>query len=452
MKRMAWLGMIVLLVACTTAWAAPKSPNFVLLFADDLGYGDLSCYGHPTIYTPHLDRMATQGIKLTSFYAATCCSPSRASLLTGRYAPRTGVYRVLFPKDTIGLPASEVTLAEALKERGYRTACIGKWHLGHREGFLPNDHGFDEYFGLLYSNDMMKPWVNTDEPLKLYRNKEAIEYPVKQETLTDRYTDEAIKFIRKSKDSPFFLYLPYTMPHLPLAVSEKFKGRSYNGLYGDVIETIDWSVGQILQVLQEEGLDDNTLVVFTSDNGPWTNPPKRMLQNGVERWHAGLPGPLKAAKGSTYEGGMRVPCIVRWPGRVPEGQVSAEIASTMDLYTTFIKLAGGEVPSDRPVDGIDIFPLLAGKELSPRDHLFYFNYEKAIEAIRVGPWKLRQKRVSEEEAETGGIPPAELFNLEVDPGEKYNVAQDYPKVVAALQQKWKDFSSEFYKSLRKNAP
>ncbi|MGH9341218.1 MAG: sulfatase family protein [Acidobacteriota bacterium] len=392
----------------------------------------MGSFGHPTIRTLNLDRMAFEGIRLTSFYAAPSCSPSRAALLTGRYPVRSGISRVLGPDSDRGLPPSEVTLAERLKSRNYRTVAIGKWHLGTEEEYLPTSNGFDEYFGLLYSNDMQPPWVQTERPLKLYRNSEPVGYPVNQATLTERYTEEAIKFIRDAQDQPFFLYLPYTMPHVPISVSERFAGQSRNGLYGDVIETIDWSVGQILQALKQEGLDENTLVVFTSDNGPWLNMPERMFGEGIVKpWHAGSPGPLRGWKGTTYEGGMRVPFIARWPNRIPAGQTSAEPTSVMDLYATFLSLAGAQIPQDRPVDGRDITPLLTEGAASPHQALYYFSGE-LLEGVREGPWKLRIARDSA----------LELFNLEVDPSERYNLAGQNPEIVTRLRSRMEAFAEE----------
>ncbi len=429
----------LLLQACVTADAersadgASTPPNIVILFADDLGYGDLSSYGHPTIRTPHLDGMAQEGMRMTSFYtAAPSCTPSRAALLTGRYPVRVGLPHVLMPDVENGLPPEEITLAEALKEEGYRTMAVGKWHLGHaRPALMPTANGFDRYFGLLYSNDMIRPWVQTDRPLELYRDTEPVGDPGDQSMLTVRYTEEAVDFIREDRSEPFFLYLAYSMPHLPINTADRFRGRSRAGLYGDVIETIDWSAGRVLQALQEEGLDENTIVVFTSDNGPWLNLPDRMLQAGNEPWHAGSPGLLRGAKATTYEGGMRVPGIVRWPGRIPAGQVSAEIATTMDLYPTLLNAAGAEVPRDRPVDGADIMPLLTGSvDASPTRGLYYFQGTE-LQGVRDGRWKLR---VTGEEVE--------LFDLEVDPSERYNVAEAHSGVVARLREEMRRFDED----------
>ncbi len=425
--------------ACTTPEAnEPGPPNIVLIFADDLGYGDLSSYGHPTIHTPRLDRMAQEGIKLTAFYvAAAACTPSRAALLTGRYPIRSGMVHVLGPDAEHGLPASEVTLAEALKAQGYQTTAIGKWHLGAQDGFFPTENDFDTYYGILYSNDMMPPWVQTQRPLELWRDTEPIEHPVDQTTLTKRYTEEAVQFIRAAKDAPFFLYLAHSMPHVPLFRSDDFVGHSKGGLYGDVIEEIDWSAGRILDVLEEQGLTDNTLVIFTSDNGPWSEMPDRMFQEDkVKPWDAGTTGPLRGTKHTTYEGGHRVPGIAYWPGRIPPGQVSNELATTMDLYTTLLKLAGADVPQDRVVDGKDIMALLEGKAASPHDHFFYFRNER-LHAVRDAVWKLRIRQTDPAQPAT-----PELYNLSIDPYERFNVAEGHPDVVERLQAQMTAFAEE----------
>ena len=334
------------------ARAASRPPNFVIIFTDDQGYADVGCFGAPDIKTPRLDRMAAEGIRFTDFYsAAPVCTPSRAALMTGCYPQRIGMAdmprekgrgHVIFPDMTCGLNPNEITIAELLKGRGYATACVGKWHLGHMPAFLPTRHGFDLYFGIPYSNDM--------KPTPLLRNEVTIEEPVNQDTLTERYTEEAVQFIRENKDRPFFLYMPHNMPHTPLHVSDRFRGKSAGGLYGDVIEMIDWSAGAVLDAIAEYGIDDNTLVVFTSDNGPWYS----------QGEHGGHASPLRAGKGTTYEGGMREPCIMRWPGRIPAGFSCHELATAMDLFPTLGTLAGASLPTDRIIDGKDIFPLMAG--------------------------------------------------------------------------------------------
>lgn len=426
-------------------WSAraqrPDRPNIVVLFADDLGYGDIATFGHPTIRTPHLDRMASEGMRLTSFYAQPVCSPSRAALLTGRYPVRSGVTRVYFPNDTTGMPPSEVTLAEALRARGYRSIAIGKWHLGHLAPFLPTAQGFDAYYGVPYSNDMDR---NVGPPIPLMRDGRVVEQPAEQSTLTRRYTEEAVRFVRENRARPFFLYLAYTMPHLPLHVSPAFAGRSRAGRYGDVVEEMDWSVGQVLQALKREGLDRRTIVMFTSDNGPWTGFPAEAFRRayGTRPWDTGSAGPLRGAKASTYEGGVREPAIVRWPGVVPAGRTTAEIASTMDLFPTFVRLAGGQVPNDRPIDGRDIGALLTGRaDTLPVTALYYYR-GAALEGVREGRWKLRLSRDQRADLRTGDPLSAELFDLEVDPGERFNVAAAHVEVVERLRARMERFARE----------
>jgi arylsulfatase A len=448
---------VALVVGCTRAGGEPAHvvsaaaasaadrPNIVLIFTDDMGYGDLSSYGHPTIRTPRLDRMAREGIRLTSFYvAAAVCTPSRAGLLTGRHAIRSGMSRVLVPASQTGLPQSEITLARALKERGYRTAAIGKWHLGHLPEFLPTAHGFDTYFGIPYSNDMDNVERGDPATIPLMRDTEVIEEDVDQSTITSRYTEEAIAFMREAArhGEPFFVYLAHTMPHLPLYVSEPFRGSSRAGLYGDVIEELDWSTGQVLDAVRDLGLDANTLVIFTSDNGPWLTFGERWVREyGSRLWHGGSAGHLRGAKSSTYEGGVRVPAIVRWPGVVPPGLESAEIATAMDLFPTLIGIAGGEVPTDRPLDGQDLMPLLTGQGSSPTREYFYFRTE-ILEGVREGRWKLRIASHFRSDVPAGAAPSAELFDLDVDPGERFNMADENPQVVQRLRQRMQAFARE----------
>ncbi|MFO8013551.1 MAG: sulfatase [Phycisphaerae bacterium] len=413
------------LLGCRARAGAPGTdgrPNIVMLFADDVGWGDLGCFGHPTVQTPHLDRMADEGMRLTSFYSAPWCVPARIQLMTGRYPPRTGIGGTSVGGSG-GIPDREVTLAEALKAAGYRTGMMGKWHLGYaKDAYLPTGQGFDYYFGLPYSNDMRKPWVNTDVPLWLYENTKKVEHPVNQDTLTTRYTEHAVDFIRKNRDGPFFLYLAYAMAHLPIHTTEQFRGTSRAGLYGDVMATIDWSAGQILSTLKELGLDENTIVCFTSDNGPWLNLPKRMLQGGNQPWHQGTPGALRGWKHTTYEGGLREPTIVRWPGRIPPNRDSSDMACLLDLYVTFVKLGGGDLP-DHPVDGLDLMPWLEGKaDRSPRKEFFYVLHNR-VEAVRDEEWKLRTR---------DGV---ELFNLQSDPSERYNRAEEKPEIVERLHKR-----------------
>jgi len=402
---------------CTPVEAQAPPPNFIIILADDLGYQDLSCYGAPLINTPRLDNMASEGMKFTDFHtSAPVCTPTRASLMTGCYPLRVGLPAVLNYKSKIGINSNEVTLAELLKSRGYATACIGKWHLGWQKQFLPTRHGFDYYYGLPYSNDM-----NYENfPVPLFRNERIIEQPVNQETLTERYTAEAIRFITENRHKPFLLYLPHTFPHVPLHVSERFKGRSKGGLYGDVVETIDWSTGEILDTLKKLGLDGNTLVVFTSDNGPW-------LQ---KKEQGGSALPLRNGKGSTWEGGFRVPCIMRWPGRIPAGAVCDQFASVMDFLPTFARLAGTSAPTDRIIDGKNIWPLMSGQKgaVSPYEVFFMYRGER-LEAVRMGKWKLALPR---EEVGTREPVPLSLYNLEEDIGETTDVSKHYPSIVKRL--------------------
>lgn len=417
--------------------SARGKPNFIIVFADDLGYGDLGCYGHPTIRTPNLDRMAAEGQRWTDFYVgASVCTPSRAALLTGRLPIRSGMCndsrRVLFPDSAGGLPQGEITIAKALKGQGYTSACIGKWHLGHLPQYLPTHNGFDSFFGLPYSNDMDRVggpqgraafWEPKFEywNVPLMRNEEIIERPADQNTLTKRYTEAAVRFIERSKDRPFFLYLAHTMVHVPLFASDEFRGKSPRGLYGDTVEEIDWSVGRILETLRREGLDQNTFVVFTSDNGPWLPYDQ----------HGGSAGLLREGKGCTYEGGMREPCLMWWPGTIRPAVVH-DLGTTMDLYTTMVKLAGGRPPTDRVVDGLDLRPVLYGEGPSPRDTVFYYRGTKLF-AVRKGPYKAHFITQSG----YGGDKPVEhdpplLYHLGHDPSEKHDVAKDHPAVIAEI--------------------
>jgi arylsulfatase A-like enzyme len=439
MRRM--ISPWILLVCCLGAASAADTPNFVVIFCDDLGYGDLACFGHPTIKTPNLDRMAAEGMRFTQFYSAcSVCTPSRAALLTGRLPIRNGMCstkrRVLFPDSAGGIPASEVTLAEALKDQGYQTACVGKWHLGHLPQYLPTSNGFDQYFGIPYSNDMdrlatapkyrqanFQPRIEYFN-VPLMRGQEIIERPADQSTITKRYTSAAIKFIQQHAEDPFFVYLAHSMPHVPLFASSDFVGTSRRGTYGDVVEEIDWSVGQILQTLRDADLSEKTLVFFTSDNGPWL----------VFDQIGGSAGLLRAGKGSTWEGGQREPTVAWWPGHIPAGKVCQEIGSTMDIYTTCVNLAGGQVPDDRTVDGVDLTPTLLREEPSPRDHMFFYRGQE-LYAVRLGAFKahfITQTAYLGESA-VKHDPPI-LHNLEVDPSERFDVAAQHPDVLAAIQE------------------
>ena len=410
-------AMFICLLANVSGFAAkPAKPNFVVILIDDLGYGDIGPYGSKLNRTPHLDRMAAEGMKLTSFYGAPVCTPSRAQMMTGCYAKRVSLPNVIFPSCPIGISDQEHTVAELLKKQGYATMAIGKWHLGDQPKFLPTEHGFDHYLGLPYSNDMggaVKPVPKGQgkPPLPLLRDGKVIEAPAEQNTLTTRYTEAAVKFIQENKDRPFFLYMPHTAVHVPLHPGKAFDGKSTNGKYGDWVEETDWSVGQILATLKDLKIDSRTLVLFTSDNGPWLTQGK----NG------GVAGPLRGGKGSTWEGGVRVPTVAWWPGRIAAGAVCDAPVSEMDVLPTLVSLAGGSVPQDRKIDGKDIWPLLSGQSKdSPHDALFYFNGNK-LEAVRVGEWKLRL---------AGG----ELYNLNREISETTNVAADHPDVIAKLRE------------------
>ncbi len=423
--------------------AADVKPNFVVIFCDDLGYGDLGCFGHPTIATPQLDRMANEGMRWLQFYAAApVCTPSRAALMTGRLPLRNGMCsgkrRVLFPDSKGGLLQEEVTVPEMLREVGYRTGCVGKWHLGHLPQFLPTEHGFDSYFGIPYSNDMDRVesapqgMAAIFEPkseyfnVPLLRDQEVVERPAEQSTLTQRYTAEALKFIKADSEKPFFLYLAHSMPHVPLFRSPEFAEHSRRGLYGDVVEEIDWSVGQILEALRTSGLSKNTLVVFTSDNGPWLS----------QKDHGGSAGLLREGKGTTWEGGMREPTIMWWPETIQAGTATRALGSTLDLMATFAALSGGQTPSDRVLDSINLTPVIRGEEVAPRDSMFYYRaYE--LMAVRHGPWKVHfqlQGSYGTAPNKLTKCEPPELYHLEQDPSELYNIAKDHPEVVAKIEQ------------------
>ena len=422
------LGLLIAGAAITSVRAEETPlPSIVILLADDLGYGDLGCFGHPTIRTPNLDRMAAEGVKFTQYYAWCYCTPSRAALLLGRLPVRSGLNRVLGARSTGGIPDGETTLAEALKARGYATMCIGKWHLGHHPRFLPTRHGFDHYLGIPYSNDMDRA-DQGEPPIPLMRDETVIEQPAVQDTLTRRYTEEALKFIRDHaalarQGQPFFLYLPYTFPHVPLHASPAFRGKSPRGLYGDVVEELDASVGQVLQVLRQEQLAGSTLVVFTSDNGPWLS----------QKLDAGSAGLLREGKITTWEGGVRVPCLAWWPGTIAPGRVVQDLASELDLFATCIELAGGRLPADRPYDSHSLVPLFRGTGSGSRNEVFYY-FDDQVTAVRQGPWKLHQKTIEAASGQTKSqiqSPPL-LFNLATDPSERFNVALEHPDVVERL--------------------
>ena len=438
---------------------APGRPNIVLILADDLGYGDLGCYGHPRFRTPHLDRMAAEGVRLTQFNTPMpFCAPTRAALLTGRYPARCGLTANPTPDadplaDALGLPLAEVTLAQLLQAAGYATGMIGKWHLGHgRPEFLPTRRGFDEYLGILYSNDM--------RPVRLLDGEHVVEYPVVQATLTRRYTERALTFLERHRDRPFFLYLAHAMPHKPLACSEDFYRKSGAGLYGDVLAELDASVGRVLGKLEDLGLEGRTLVIFTSDNGPW---------------YGGSTGGLRGMKGTSWEGGYRVPCIVRWPGRLPAGRVVPAPAVTMDLFATALAVAGAAPPDDRTIDGKDLLPLLEGRAKGAHDVIFGQQGAR-LATVHDGRWKLHVLPASDRREpmpegrwvdprgpdgvtllapyeqyqptdypglRTGDAPRApSLFDLEHDPGEQHDVAAEHPEVVARLKARCEEMTQQ----------
>ncbi len=443
--RIVWpLALAVSLAGCEVPprddSAAERPPNVVIVFVDDVGYGDLGSYGHPTIRTPNLDRMAAEGLKLTGFYAAApSCSPSRAGLLTGRYPVRAGILWALGPDERRGLSAEEWTLAEALRERGYRTAAVGKWHLGSWPGFYPTEHGFDSFFGLLYSNDMIRPWVQTDRPLELWRDSVPVEHPVEQATLTRRYTEEAVSIIRSAaaEDQPLFLYLAHSMAHVPLHRSPEFEGHSAGGKYGDVIEELDWSMGEVLEAIRAAGADRNTFVFFTSDNGPWSEMPDRMFSGGeIRPWDAGTSGPLRGSKATTWEGGLRVPAIAWWPGRIPAGRSASDLATALDLFPSIAGLAGAAADPDRPLDGRDIMSWLEGVG-EPPEGLFFYVDPDVVRGVRDGRWKLVLRR----DGPDAPLAP-ELYDLASDPYERFDVAVDYPDVVERLHREMTSFAEQ----------
>jgi len=423
-------------------------PNVIIIFTDDLGYGDLSSYGAPNIRTPNLDKMAAEGQKWTNFYAAaSVCTPSRAGLVTGRYPVRSGmasdVTGVLFPSSKGGLPKREITIAEQLKKAGYQTALIGKWHLGHLDSYLPTNHGFDYYYGIPYSNDMDRTPQNPQEdnywegywdfaddhiPIDYYnvplmRNTEIIERPADQNTITRRYTEESLSFIREHSDEPFFLILAHSLPHIPLFASDEFTGRSDAGLYGDVIEEIDHGVGQIINKLKELEIEEQTLVVFTSDNGPWL----------AFRTHGGSSGLLRAGKGMTWEGGVRVPAVFWWPGTI-QPEIVTDIGSTMDIFPTVSDLADVPIPDDRIIDGVNLTPVLMGEGESPRKEMLFYRGATLYAArkgnfkahfIIEGAWgQFEEKQVLETPL---------LYDLDKDPSEKYDLADEHPEIIAEIE-------------------
>ncbi len=438
---LAALACVVLVISSQRSTRAADPPNVIFVLVDNLGYADIGCFGSTTHRTPNIDRLASEGVRLTSFYsAAPVCTPSRASFLTGCYPRRVGMHvdyngtQVLMAVSSRGLNPDELTIAELLKERGYATACFGKWHLGDQPPFLPRRHGFDEFFGLPYSEDMGRreatAYRTAVPPLPLLEDETVIEAPADPSQLTRRFTERAVEFIAKNKDRPFFLYLPHTMPGSTREsfASERFKGKSANGTYGDAVEELDWSMGEVSEALVENGIDDRTLVIWTSDNGP-------SLRKNVAH---GSVAPLRGWGYSTDEGGMRMPLVARWPGRIPAGTESDELTTAMDLLPTLVKLAGGEVPTDRVIDGHDIWPILSGEagETSPYD-AFCFYFLGQLQAVRSGKWKLYlplEEKWDRRRWSNRTCDPCELklVDLDADIGEEQNLAAANPDVVERL--------------------
>lgn len=414
-------------------------PNIILIFADDLAYGDLGVYGAKVWTTPHLDQLAADGVKFEQFYAAQAvCSASRAALLTGAYPNRIGIHGALDHTAKHGLNPNETTLAEMLKSNGYATGMVGKWHLGHHPEFLPTRQGFDEFFGLPYSNDMWPHHPETKNyypPLPLIQGEKNLAFLEDQTELTTWYTNKSLEFIEKNRDQPFFLYLAHSMPHVPLFVSEKFRGKSEQGLYGDVMMEIDWSVGQIRKKLNELGLEENTLIIFTSDNGPW-------LSYGG---HAGLQGGLKEGKGTSWDGGIRVPAIFTWPGKIPSGTVQKQAAMTVDILPTLAGITDSKMP-ELPIDGRNIWELTQGKSMPDKAYFVYYN-QNELQAVIYGKWKLVFPHVYRTVPEglglrNDGLPvkysyirleKEQLFDLPNDPGETKDLLSDFPEVVNLLR-------------------
>jgi arylsulfatase A len=455
--RWGWLlaaALLLLSGARSVRGRESRPPNIVLVFADDLGYGDLGCYGARGWKTPNLDRLARQGMRFTDFYVAQAvCSASRTALLTGCYPNRVGILGALGPASRVGISDRETTLAQLLKTRGYATAIYGKWHLGYQPQFLPTRHGFDEYYGLPYSNDMWPNHPTAKFPdLPLIEGEKTIALNPDQTQLSTAYTEHAVSFINRHRDGPFFLYVPHTMPHVPLHVSAKYRGKSEQGLYGDVIEEIDWSVGEMVKALARNGLERNTLVIFLSDNGPW-------LSYGS---HAGGAGPLREGKGTSFEGGIREPAIFRWPGHIPAGRVCREPAMTIDVLPTLAGITGAQVPGDRIIDGRDIRPLLEGRWDARSPHeAFYFYWNQELQGIRSGRWKLHLPHTyTSLDGKPGGESgkPAlyvqkrieqSLFDLKTDSGETTDVVEQHPDVEARLLQYAEEAREDLGDSLTK---
>jgi len=469
MKHRAFAGaltaMVLLAALCAgSAWA--RSPNFVIIFTDDQGYGDLSCFGSETIRPPNIDRLAAGGRKFTSFMVASpVCSPSRAALLTGCYPKRVGMHQhVLFPASTKGLSPEEHTIADHLKSQGYATACFGKWHLGHHPEVLPTSNGFDTYYGIPYSNDMNHPdnkgrpkggpggmdilWADPESTLTkwktpLFEDEKIVELPVDQRTVTRRYTQKAIDFIKAHRDDPFFVYLPHSMPHIPLYVPDEVRDPDPKNAYINTIEHIDTEVGRLLDTLDELKLADNTYVIYTTDNGPWLG----------FKHHGGSAGPLRDGKGTTFEGGQRVPCLIRGPG-IPAGTVCGELTGTIDVLPTIAAITGRPLPGGKRIDGMDVSGLWMGtQKKSPRHEFLHYTSRGVIEGIRQGNWKLlvkkpRVRRNAKQQQAEPKPPQIMLFNLAEDIGEQHDLADQHPEIVSELRSRMNELDAEIAENAR----
>lgn len=464
--RPTFLGLLLLSLLASLPLSAETKPNFVLIFTDDQGYGDLSCFGSTTIQTPNIDRLATEGRKFTNFMVASpVCTPSRAALLTGCYPKRVGMHQhVLFPASTKGLSAEEHTIADHLKAQGYATACFGKWHLGHHPEVLPTANGFDTYYGIPYSNDMNHPdnkgkpkggwegmdilWADPESTLTkwntpLFEDEEIVELPVDQRTITRRCTQKAIDFVTAKKDAPFFVYVPYSMPHIPLYVPDEIRDPDPQNAYINTIEHIDAEVGRLLDALDDLGLTKNTYVIYTTDNGPWLS----------FKHHGGSAGPLREGKGTTFEGGQRVPCLMRGPG-IPAGTACDELTGTIDILPSIATLTNSPLPKEHAIDGLDASALWLGTaEESPRNEYLYYTSRGVIEGIRQDDWKLlvKKPRAPRKKPKNPAPPkPAEilLFNIEEDMGEQTNLKDAHPEVVQQLRTRMEELDAEITENAR----
>ena len=436
------IGIAIASAGCTLQNENLQSPNIIVFFTDDQGYGDVGCYGAEGFQTPNLDSLAVSGIRFTDFYvAASVCTPSRAALLTGKYPIRVGLHKaVLFPYSEHGLSVKETTLPELLKGAGYATACIGKWHLGHKPGFMPNKHGFDLYYGVPYSNDMDKHYYKRlgfqSPPLPVYLNEEVVAEGPDQDSLTGMWTEAAVDFISANHDEPFFLYLAHNMPHTPWHASSSFRGSSARGLYGDVIQELDWSMGELVKTLKDHGIFENTIIIYTSDNGP-----------AIWQKNGGTTGGLRGSKGNTWEGGMRVPGIISWPARIPAGVTCNQPVSTLDLLPTLSALAGVEMQADLVLDGRDIREILFHPGQVPAEEFEMLFYERngGVEAFRKGDWKIHVAKDRGWTKEEGEFP-ISLYDLRSDREETINLAEKQPQLVDRMIRELKAQEAEIAES------